>query len=83
MACSAVLRSCVWQAELGDAQARGLWVLRAENEAITGSCARSKASVRSGINCWKDFALGFLGLERPYPAPLYGLLAWSKTFRCG
>ena len=63
-------------------EARRAWALMAENEAITGSCRLSLASVRTGIRRWSRFAVNFLGLERPYPAPLYGLLAYSKTFRC-
>jgi len=74
--------SACWQDQLDSVDARRVWALAAENEAITGSCHRSMESVKTGIRSWARFATGFLGLDRPYPAPLYGLLAWSKTFRC-
>ena len=65
-----------------DPHDRQLWAIRAGNAAILGSCARSMPSVKTGISKWKRFATQFLGLPHPYPAPLYGLLAWSRTFRC-
>ena len=34
-----------------------------------------------GINCWKLFATQVLRLDRAWPPPLDGLLAWSRTFR--
>ena len=50
-------------------------------EAVTGSCQGSWPSVKSGIRLWAKYAVGFLGLQRPYPAPVWALVSWSKTFR--
>lgn len=61
-----------------------LWTMIERNRAILGSCPRSLESVKSGIRCWRDFAVGVLRCRETqiFPPTLDGLLAWSSTFRC-
>ena len=55
--------------------------MRAEIEAVLGSCPKSRKSVESGIRSWCRFSSEVLRLPKPFPPPLGGLLAWSKTFQ--
>ena len=62
------------QEQLATPAARRYWAESAEMEAVTGSCPGSLRSVRSGIRLWAKYAVGFLGLQRPYPAPVWALV---------
>ena len=67
--------------QLSDADARRAWAEKARIQAIVGSCARSTSSTKTGIRHWVKFAKEVLRLPRPYPAPVWGLQAWSQIFR--
>ena len=62
---------------------RAEWLREAGACAMLGSCPRSTASIRSGVQCWFDFARATLGDEAGLlPPALEALLSWSNHFRC-
>ena len=57
-----------------------LWLLKARNAAIAGSCPRSHAELRPGVRAYCAFAnkVNMLALSPTIDM----LLAWSSLFRC-
>jgi hypothetical protein len=59
------------------------WVAKAKVAAILGSCPHSRASFRSGVCCYIQFAERLLGGgHHGFPPTVDGLLLWSHNFRC-
>jgi hypothetical protein len=82
---SACVLFCVRVTLPTDTEGRAEWRHDARVAAIFGSCSKTLASVRSGLNHWVKFIETAYGAAEAasnlMPPKLADVIAWSNTFR--